>query len=249
MKNIALSIYRDLLGLLKSVNLDKTLDKEVLKDYCSFVEALCHLAVNEWKVDEGNNYIATICKGGADERKLRIHDIREKIHYEQLLKLLEKKLTEKKISFKRFDTDEFKKKRESGSVFTKIDYSHGIGLFEVQYVVNEEWRLIIQVQGNRYCHMIVNDEGNQIVEKNGNVNEPICNNLLCNYGKFIKDPTPNNPVWPNKVGAPNEKYGRYGNSNIYQWSEIPETCTIGDVIEAMCCDLKKIMETWPQKIK
>ena len=220
------------------------LNYNLIDDYCRFVKALCHLAGNEWKVEPTDKYIDKICEGGDDERKFRIHDVREKIHYEQLLKLLENKLTKAGIFFKRFDKDKFKK-RESGSVFTKIDYSHGIGLFEVQYVVSKEWRLIIQVQGNRYCHMIVNDKRKSIVNKNSKVNEPICKNLLCNYGKFIKDPTPNNPDWPNEVGSPNEKYGRYGNSNIYQWSEIPETCTIGDVIEAMCCDLEKIKKTWP----
>jgi len=158
--------YNNLISEIKSINVSPPsgLNHDLIDDYCRFVEALCHLADNDWKVDTSKNYIKTIWEGGVDERKLRIHDIREKIQYEQLLNFLEVELTKAKISFKRFDTDDLKKTRTKG-VLTNISFAHGIGLFEVQYIVDNTWRLIIQVQGNRYCHMIINDKKTSQIRK------------------------------------------------------------------------------------
>lgn len=235
--------YRDLIGKINSISSCSfsRLNYDLIKDYCSFVEALCDLADKDWKIVVNDKYIDTICKGGTDESKLRIHDIREKIYYEQLLESLENKLTIATISFKRFDKDDLNKSRNPGIVLTNISFFHSIGLFEVQYIVDDEWRLVIQVQGNRYCHMIVDDK-KDIIDRNSK--NPIFTYLLPNYGEFIKNPsTVTTPYWPNNIGVPDyKKYGRYNYDNIYQWSEIPTNSTIEDVITAMVEDTKKCIK-------
>ena len=235
--------YRNLITEISSImSYFSGLDYDLIGDYCRFVGALCNLAGNEWKVDMNDQYINKICKGGDGERKLRIHDVREKIHYEQMLKLLEAKLTNAKISFKRFDKDDLKKTRTKG-VLTNISFAHGIGLFEVQYIVDNTWRLIIQVQGNRYCHMIINDKKNITNKKN---KKPIFGSLLSGYEKFIKNPNSATvPSWPNNVGTPDyNKYGRYNYDNIYQWSEIPQGSLIADVVNAMVADLNTTIKNF-----
>lgn len=265
--------YRDLLGLLKNVHLDKTLDVEVLKDYCKFVEALCGLADN-WTIDPSKNYRSQIFPWGLEDqhtkekieeinnyKELRIHDIHEKIMYDQLLNLLESELKSNSKQFERYNekTNQINFIKNGIKIFTNPSYAHGIGIFEVQYFVEKEvkpndkeafFKLIIQVQGDRYCHMVINDD---IVWEDKDENEkkvlrvnkdaialktglvPICNKL----NKYISIDE-SQTCFP-FLGEPS--WGQYGKNNIYQYVEIPQNVTVQDVINAIITDIEEI-EKW-----
>ena len=116
-------IYKDLLNQLeKEINTNKFtgLDRCILIDYYKFVDALVNLAEN-WKINSGNSYRSQIypwnsnALGTKEKREeinkykeLRIHDIHEKLLYNQLLQMLEGELNNKKIEFKRYNTKTFK---------------------------------------------------------------------------------------------------------------------------------------------
>lgn len=264
--------YRDLLGLLKNVHLDKTLDDEVLKDYCIFVEALCGLADN-WTIDPLKNYRTQIFPLGLEDqhakekieeinnyKELRIHDIHEKIMYDQLLNLLESGLKSKSKQFERYNakTNQENFDKNGIKIFTNPSYAHGIGIFEVQYFIKKNkrndkesfFKLIIQVQGDRYCHMVIND-GVVLEEKDENekkvlrVNKkalflnnglvPNCNKLkkyISIDGSQTRFPISGEPSW-----------GQYGKNNIYQYVEIPQDVTVQFVINAIITDIEEI-EKW-----
>ena len=65
-----------------------------------------------------------------------------------------------------------------------------------------------------------------------NCHKPIKDTL----GSYISIPA-STPSFPWEQPS----WGRYGNDNIYQYVEIPEKATIEDVIKAIVCDIKNIM--------
>lgn len=274
--------YKNLLTSIKKTNWDGKLqlDQDVVKDYCGFVEALYALASNYWTIKPNESYRLRIFpwnidnnKDARDKRneiekykKLRIHDIHEKLLYDQLLFLLESKLNNEGLSFCRYskenvqaqkDKDGDKSKRTR--LFTNLSYAHGVGIFEVQYILSKEFKtkrkedkellkIIIQVQGDRYCHMVVYD--NIVKEECINGKKQLSVNLdvltsawednlkekqdtLAQYISINKS----TPTFPWKTDA---NWGKYGDNLIYQYVEIPPSATIQAVIDAIVNDIKKI---------
>ncbi len=262
--------YSHLAKILEEIVIDNSfsfnneLDQHVVEDYQKFVEALCNLA-EKWNVTSCMKYRSQIFpwnvntpdaeakrKEIGEYKELRIHDIHEKLLYNQLLQLLEKELNQEKLLFKRYNTKPFKEEinNKNCRIFTNSNYAHGVGIVEAFYVINEKFKLFIQVQGDRYCHMVIykhgivsegkDSEGKKTLSVNMDVVSEECKNCLNpiseTLGRYISidNSKPNFP-W----GQPS--WGRYGNDNIYQYVEIPEKATIEDVIKAIVCDIKNIM--------
>ena len=109
--------------------------------------------------------------------------------------------------------------------------------------------MIIQVQGDRYCHMVINDgivlekkdekekkvlsvNKEATVLKNGF--EHIANKL----GEYISI-NGSQPVFPI---SKTPSWGQYGKNNIYQYVEITPEVTVQEVINAIIEDIEKIEE-------
>ena len=246
-----------------SFSLNKELDRSVIKDYKDFVKAFCNLA-EKWNVTPCMDYRSQIFPWNVntpdavakrkeiDEYKeLRIHDIHEKLLYNQLLQLLEDKLKQENLLFKRYNIKTFKEEinNKNCRIFTNSNYAHGVGIVEAFYVINEKFKLYIQVQGDRYCHMVIyehivsegkDSEGKKTLSVNMGVVSEECKNCLNpiseTLGSYISiDSSKPNFPWEEQLF-----WGRYGNDNIYQFVVIPETATILDVINAIVCDIKNI---------
>ena len=108
--------------------------------------------------------------------------------------------------------------------------------------------MFIQVQGYRYCHMVIYNgivsEGTGSDGKKAlSVNKEKVSQLNClktikdTLGSYIsiQDSTPSFP-WIEKQPS----WGRYGNDNIYQYVIIPPNTNIQDVINAIVKDIEKI---------
>lgn len=261
----------------KGWNTKQSLDQLVVEDYCKFVGALYALASSYWKINPEESYRLQISPWGIENskdkrneieeyKKLRIHDIHEKLLYDQLLSLLESKLKNKGLSFCRYSKENVqvqKDKEESKRtrLFTNLSYAHGIGIFEVQYILSESFipkkgqkelfKLIIQVQGDRYCHMVVYD--NIVTDKNNlkvntDVLETVWKDQKCliqgissSIGQYISisDSAANFPIDGQAIGS-NPSFGKYGENLIYQWVEIPKDKSINDVINAIINDVRSI---------
>lgn len=240
--------YRDFLSIINetfSSNTSKhkgSLKELIIDDYISFVNALCNLA-SYWIIDLDKSYRDQIypwnintqaAKNKSREiekyKELRIHDIHEKILYNQLLDLLEKELVQK--GSKRYNSDTYKKDVDSTKIFTKSDYYHGIGVVEAHYVIDDKTKLIIQVQGDRYCHMvickdIIRDKDKDKLAYKKNVGG---NDKLDKLQSFISSfQLGNNLSW-----------GRYGNDNNYKYVTIPQDVTIKQVIDTIVKDIDNI---------
>lgn len=270
-KHATYSKLVDILGEIVNSQFPCTLNQLVLNDYNSFLKALCALA-KTWKIIPEKSYRCQIAPWKIDNddaaktiqeieqyKELRIHDIHEKIMYDQLLNLLECGLKSKALKFERYNAKTNQINYKNGiKIFTNLSYAHGIGIFEVQYFIEKKdkpndmesfFKLIIQVQGDRYCHMVINDgivlekkdenkkkvlrvNKDAIALKNGLV--PICNKL----DKYISfdESQPDFPI----SGEPS--WGQYGKNLIYQYVEITPEVTVQGVINAIIKDIEKIEE-------
>jgi len=256
----------------------QNLNQLVVEDYCNFVRALCKLAKDNWRIYPKKSYRLQIFPWNIDNykdaenkrneiegyKKLRIHDIHEKLLYDQLLSMLEQALPEKSYRYSKEAIQAQSEKDKPIRLYTNSGYAHGVGIFELQYVLKftkvykdeEIFRLIIQVQGDRYCHMliyndIVKEEGMKKSVKN-DVLEGIWEKNDYTKNKPIKDTLANyisiggsTPKFPWRVDT---SWGKYGENLIYQYVEIPPKATIQDVIDAMANDIKTI-KGWFSPIK
>ena len=189
---------------------------------------------------------------------LRIHDIHEKLLYDQLLSMLEHKLKDEEYRVRRLSKESVQEQVDTEDkvrIFTNSNYAHGVGIFEVQYILSKSFRpipnkkelfkLIIQVQGQRYCHMVVYDN---IVNEEKSLNMDVLekvwdDNLRSIQGtidKYISIEKSNNS--PDKILGINlsEGYRKYGENLIYQYVDIPSKATVQDVIDAIVEDIIKI---------
>lgn len=264
--------------LLKSIDRTKTmpgwdtkrsLDQFVVDDYRNFIEALYNLASNCWKIKPEGSYRLQISpnREAKDKRneidkykKLRIHDIHEKLLYDQLLSLLESKLgTFCRYSKEAIQEQDKKDPKDQIRLFTNSSYAHGIGIFEVQYILSESFKngqkelfkLIIQVQGDRYCHMvvydnIVDDTDKKNLKVNTEVLKTVWKEQKClkkdisnSIGQYISisGSAAKFPIDGQAIGSNPNKYGE---NLIYQWVEIPEDKSIIDVIDAIINDVYSI---------
>lgn len=256
----------------------QNLNQLVVEDYCNFVRALCKLAKDNWGIYPKKSYRLQIFPWNIDNykdaenkrneiegyKKLRIHDIHEKLLYDQLLSMLEQALPEKSYRYSKEAIQAQSEKDKPIRLYTNSGYAHGIGLFEVHYILSdistpqpgkkEVFKLIIQVQGDRYCHMVcyddIVDDGGQELSVNASAlsdaletaaNIKPKEDTLANYIS-IGETTPEFP-W-----SVDTSWGKYGENLIYQYVEIPPTATIQDVIDAMANDIEKI-KGWFSPIK
>ena len=152
----AKNFYKDLFDLLSNdsiVSSFKNLNKDIIIDYTKFIFSLDNLANNDWIITVERLWGAIYPWKEREYEddpyvKLRIHDLWEKIHYEQLLKFLMEKLESKKIKITQ-DKDEYQKQKDGSIVLCSSGYAHNIGLFEA-WIKNGDDDYIIQVQGDSY---------------------------------------------------------------------------------------------------
>lgn len=247
------------------------LNKNIIIDYCKFVNALYGLAKN-WEITPEECYCSQIFPNDRSclfantkrkeieaYRKLRIHDIHEKLLYDQLLTLLERDLDKSKFEFKRFDVTTYHKDfTDKLRIFTNSSYAHNIGIFEVKYVLAKEiigkkepLSLMIQVQGDNYCHMLICDK--IVKEKKENIKggckyEIDENGDVDTYKNeldgFVSMRNGNGQRFPKALQLTTEPpygdYHKYGENLIYQSVKIPAGVTINKVIDAIVEDIKKI---------
>jgi hypothetical protein len=268
--------YEKLMSSLRAINpfsIKKDLDVLVVKDYIGFISSMCSLA-KVWMIEPNNEYRFQVSPWAKDlelrkkmavknaefqeYKKLRIHDIHEKLIYDQLLVLLEKELQNNNIRSERFDSQMNDAHWNDGvKVFTRSDYAHGIGIFEAQfYLLKSEklkkegyLKLIIQVQGDRYCRMVICDD---ISKGEKRVNEVMINNVGTVVEKIWNRSRPaiqdslgqyisinhSNPTFP--WASQQVNWGKYGDNNIYQYVDIPYVSYVNDVIKAIVADIKMI---------
>ena len=196
--------------------------------------------------------------------ELRIDDIREKIVYDQLVNLLQQKLAEakskwnQKIEVERYNKDSYNtykpdtQSKNLPRIICNTNFFHSVGLFEAIYLIqgrqnanDEPFFLTIQIQGKNYTRgisrkKIVKIDHQTIIEKGKRKDkekEIKVNSIngLTNDGKdklkFFID-----------IEDPKNIFGKYGDSFIYTKRQIGSEYTIGELINIIVENIKKILD-------
>ena len=217
-----------------------------IRDYCQYVSKLSALAEG-WKIDEQEPFLVQ----HKDLQELRLNDLYEKVRYAQIATMLADKLKpmlkqEKEVETvvlgmsntdvilrrRRRDADEIltfwgcPEAKPYGQVFIGSGMSHAVGLVEAKVKVSEDCCLVVQVQGNRYCHCIECDD---IANKQENLSD-IQNNFL----EFNQGGLKDNHCKPGK------KICRYNTGFIYKLQKIQPTHTVENIVDAIVADLIEI---------
>lgn len=210
---------------------------DIVNDYMKFIKSLYSLA-NDWDFNINDSFNQKLIFPDKDLEELRIHDIRDKIHFQLLLKLIRKELEKNYSNFKNINTN--------------TGYTHQKGLIDVWWEYGDV-HFKIQLQGNVYKHAIeVIDNKNQNLDKycKNEINDEIINSFL-NFTKeseifknvveeengSIKIMPKNNRQAVNKGYS--DKYCYYGKIFAYRYITISscENISIGDVVKMIVNDV------------
>jgi hypothetical protein len=146
--------YQQLKSVVSQIS-DK--EKTIIDDYCTFIEALHHLSqTDDWMVSENDDYVNKMIGGGDEEKRLRISDLREKVHFERMLKIFEEKV--KKSSLKDNCEHSYKGHAEKGKVYYETAFSRGTGIFQPFIIINDDYWLMIQLQGHQYRRCVITNK-------------------------------------------------------------------------------------------
>lgn len=227
-------------------------DNDLIEDYCLFIATL-HECSKSWKVEDTSRFLLS-----ENDRKifsdLRIADLQDKVWNSQLLVSLNSCLKESKswndvVSGKNIWEIAMDDSVCLSKVFTNFGFTHGQGLIEAKIKVNQDYVLLIQIQGNRYCHGI-----EWIKEVRGDYNyfgeitqkEDIIKNLV--FFQFTEDKAsfPNickdkdDPIAARKRKGEIRDFNKYGDKFLYQSKLIKEDALVCDVLAAVKDELEEI---------
>ena len=246
--------------------IDKGFANQIVEDYKQFVKALYTISKIDWELNQEMAktllFLDKVCpkfSNNTDERNkidelanLRVSDVREKICYDQLLKLLLEKLDDSEI--RRLNKSDLNDNKLRNEFLCRTNYFHNVGLFEVIYMIKERDKedeepffLTIQIQGNYYTHGI---SGKNIVadDKNG---KNIVGTFFDDKGgkgyweeklKFFFDFNRENKEIAHLPIKDDGAFYKYGSNFIYQCAVIPNDLSIMDVIDKIVEEVKIIKE-------
>lgn len=232
--------------------------KALIEDYFSFVATL-HECSESWKVKDSSPFLLPNDNDSnrKELKKLRIADLQDKIWYSQLLEKLNSRLEGNNQWDVQSGMDIKKIAKDNSAcltkIFTNFGFTHGQGLLEAKIKVTQDYVLLIQIQGNKYCRAIEwikEDQGDHnkfwemtkdIMNKKGfsffqfKKNDPINFPSICNNEKTIKATTRNGET---------QNFNKYGVKFLYQYKVIKEDATVSAVLDAIMKDLVSIKEAF-----
>ena len=105
--------------------------------------------------------------------------------------------------------------------------THAVGLVEAKVKVSDDCCLVVQVQGNRYCHAI---ECRGITNKLGGLSD-----FQEEFLSFKQGGLKDTDVTCNDIC-------RYKTDFVYKWQKIQPSLTVGNIVDAMCNDILLIQK-------
>jgi len=105
--------------------------------------------------------------------------------------------------------------------------SHGVGLVEAKIKITEDCCLVIQVQGNHYCHAI---ERENIFEKMGKLSMLQLMFMNFEFGGLKE-----------RLAGADSEICHYKTGFVYRWQKILPSYAVADIIDAMSTDITEIM--------
>lgn len=218
--------YEEFIKELEKIKLSDEYHNEILKDYCYFVKEIINLFLDK-------NYLEYTIKEMKDEYKIlkeiRLHDIQQKIIFNDFLVFLESKL-------KRDNYDYDLGYNFSKNISIWDAFSRGTGLISLNYTIDnkEEFRLEIQLQFNLLRTMLIkkNPKDVKIVGIRTKYFKVIENFSKTKYIREIDELFPKGE----------KNYNKYGNNNIYKNVVINENIKFRDLLDDIYRLFKDIIE-------
>lgn len=234
-------VKKNYLNLYKAFDTSKDkrlegLTLDIVNDYMEFIQSLYSLA-NDWNLNVDDSFNRKLIFPDKDLEELRIHDIRDKIHSQLLLKLIRKGL------------------KKDYNIHTNTGYTHQKGLIDVWWKYGDV-NFKIQLQGNVYKHAIeVINNKNQNLDKycKNEINDGIIKLFLnfTNESEIFKNVVveeedgsvkimPKNNKQAGKKGYC-DKYCYYGKTFAYRYIIISscENISIDDVVKMIVNDVNE----------
>lgn len=232
-------------------------ENDLIEDYCLFIATLHELS-KSWKVENTSRFLIP-----ENEKRtfkdLRIADLQDKVWYSQLLERLNSCLKEDNrwdniisgMNIEDIGRDESKCLCE---VFTNCGFTHGQGLLEAKIKINKEYVLLIQIQGNRYCHGIEwikkgNWNYNQLWEmtkEEGGINNlsffQFAIDKPAHFPNICKDIE--EPIITRRRKDEIRNFNKYGDRFLYQSKQIKEEVLVPEVLNAIKKELGLIVDSF-----
>lgn len=212
----------------------------LVDDYCLVIESLHQLA-QSWLPSSSEPFLLAPCEK-AFCQQLRVGDLQDKIRYSQLFEELNRQLREicrvvesADVKSIQCDSDYIRK------AYTNYGFTHAQGLLEVKIKFSEDYVLLIQLQGDKYCHCI------EWITDRPIPNEHEAWRLTCDLKDSVSaflqtDELP--AVFPSvcldeaastrrRKEPRTRNFNKYGNNFLYQYRKIKEDATVSEVLRAI----------------
>lgn len=195
-------------GILPAIRTDKSYHRQILQDYIEFITQLdklqCYFSIER---DMDENFF-----GREKEiqllRAIRIHDLIDKLRYDQIAQLVRKVLQEENFAI---IDDDIWSTGKPGQLTVGAGMSRGTAMVEIMYCLTDAHVILgVQVQGKQF----------RLVLRADREAEKLAQELLM--------PTVGNRVWFDfeklDIGGPehpdNGNFNKYGNNFLYRWKKL-----------------------------
>lgn len=217
----------------------------MIEDYRNFIQAL-HYIAQSWIVSDETCFFYSKAKEG----ELRINDLCDKIWYSQLFMHLKSLLftmnweIKSGMSIEHIKNDPLSSKT---GVYINWGFTHGQGLLEAKVKINNDYVLLIQIQGNNYLHAI-----EWIGENDKEVWEMIKNNADIRRLRFFRFEKENKEedyhddyhIFEDKfypLESAKNIYNSYGTRFLYQSRHIKKDVSVKTVLSTVVKEINTII--------
>lgn len=237
--------YEDLYNSIKG-NYEKFVGdiyySKLIGDYCDFIKNLYELS-REWEVKEESVFLL---EADNDIHKLRIGDLRDKIWNSQACVKLVSEL-ERVCQIKALNGWNIWEIKDKGECLSKLyvnwAFTHGQGLLEVKVKINNDFVMLIQLQGNRYCHGVEWISGERF--RHEEFWKKTQGNEIIRKMSFLDLDNEHRAIYPDiccEKKRRSKAYNKYNDTFLYQSKLISEKVSVGQVLTAISGEVKKIIE-------
>lgn len=217
----------------------------LVNDYCVFIGSL-HALAQSWRLDFSSPFLLT--KEELDfSQQLRVGDLQDKVRYSQMFERLNRRLQEVYQVVQNTDVKFIEKDSDyHHKVYISYGFTHAQGLLEAKVKICEDYILLIQIQGNKYCHCI-----EWISQKQPTTHQEAwrrtcalkeslhaflqVDELPADFPSVCVDEPLRERNYKHE-GARN--YNKYNNNFLYQSKKIRDDASITEVLNALCKELE-----------
>lgn len=240
--SVALQKYRHLLS-------DDAYAGALVDDYCTFIEGL-HCLAQGWLPCPSVPFLLSEAEKEIS-RELRVGDLQEKIWYARLYEELNTLLQASPSVAECGDLSGIGSDKDyRRKAYTNYGFTHGQGLLEVKIKRSEDYLLLIQLQGDKYCHCIEWITSRPISsDQDAWLQTCALKESLYSFLQVDEAPAVFPSVCMDESGSSRRRkttqarnYNKYGSRFLYQYRKIRPEATVTEVLQAIREEVEVLIE-------